>query len=75
MIDYTFFYKRKVEELNDLKNEEYDLFISVYNDSYRVKEVFKKIGAKEKHWLILPEYEYSDLELPSHNDIYSFNFK
>jgi hypothetical protein len=69
-IDYTIYYKRKIDDLNDLNKTNYDLFISVYNDSFRVNEVFKRIGSSEKHWLILPEYEYTQLELPAHPQTY-----
>lgn len=37
---------------------EWDLFISAFNDSRRVQHVFEKARAKEKHWLIMPEYGY-----------------
>ena len=72
-IDYTIFYKRKINDLRYLKKVQYDLFISAYNDSFRVKEVFNLINATEKHWLMLPEYDYTQLEFPSHPFIYQFS--
>lgn len=43
----------------------WDIFISAYNDSSRVQEIFKKVIATEKHWIILPEYCYSPIEIPT----------
>jgi hypothetical protein len=71
-IDYTIYYKKKIDDLKALTKTSYDLFISVYNDSLRVNEVFKSIGSSEKHWIILPEYEYTQIELPAHPQIYQF---
>jgi hypothetical protein len=72
-IDYSIFYKRKIESLELMKNIHYDLFISAYNDSHRVKEVFKCIQSNEKHWLVLPEYEYTQIEIPDHKNIIIFS--
>jgi hypothetical protein len=40
----------------------WDIFVSAYNDSDRVRAVFDKIPAAEKYWAVLPEYEYTDEE-------------
>jgi hypothetical protein len=42
----------------------WDYFVSALNDSERVRTVFSAISATSKHWLILPEYQYSESELP-----------
>ena len=64
-IDYSIFYKKKYSSANDLKaDSNYDLFISAYNDSERVKKVFSEITALEKHWLLFPEYQYKKSEEP-----------
>jgi hypothetical protein len=70
--DYSIFYKKKLE-IEDIKTFEYDLFISAYNDSKRVTEIFKEVNSKEKHWLILPEYGYEGHEMPSFGTTFSFN--
>lgn len=65
LIDYSIFYKKKYNSTAELGGDTaYDLFISAYNDSARVKEVFNSITAKEKHWLIFPEYCYAASEEP-----------
>jgi len=43
----------------------WDLFISALNDSERVKTVFPRVPAAEKHWLIAKEYGYADADLPT----------
>ncbi len=66
MIDYTIFYKTTLPlDKNWPKENSWDLFISAYNSSDRVKKVFAKAKAKKKHWLILPDYEYKKNEYPS----------
>lgn len=72
-MDYTIYYKKKFDTLNKLGGEKYDLFISVFNDSQRVKSVFDKINAFEKHWLILPEYQYTNIELPTYPNVFNFS--
>jgi len=65
-IDYSIFYKRRYSTTEDLKNDtNYDLLISAYNDSERVKKVFSEINATEKHWLLFPEYQYKKSEEPT----------
>lgn len=65
MIDYTIFYKEKYTSIDLFCNSnQFDLFISAYNDSFRVKSVFEKMKCSKK-WLVLPEYNYRDVELPS----------
>ncbi len=43
----------------------YDRFISAYNSSERVLETFKRMSAKTAHWLIFPEYQIEDIDLPT----------
>lgn len=43
----------------------WDIYISAYNDSQRVKQIFRGVSATEKHWLMLPEYRYAPHEYPT----------
>ena len=63
-IDYSLF-EREETSLDDLASEEYDVFISSYNSSLRVTNVFDEIVAASKHWLVHPEYEFSADEVPT----------
>ncbi len=58
MEDYTIFYKEVLfdKDSNDSCGD-YDLLISAYNGSDRVIEPFHLVNAKEKHWLVLPQYD------------------
>ena len=43
----------------------WDIYVSAYNSSDRVKETYEKVPAKRKVWIIHGEYDYSTGELPS----------
>ncbi|ELY1690133.1 hypothetical protein SLZ27_005795 [Pseudomonas aeruginosa] len=64
-MDYSIFYKRPIK-VDRLSHElpVFDLFISAYNSSDRVNQVFQQVCANKKIWLIHPEYQYTPLELP-----------
>ncbi|UDM06527.1 hypothetical protein LG409_14240 [Halomonas sp. NyZ770] len=47
----------------------YDVFISAYNASERVRKIFEKSNSLKKFWLIFPEYEFSEFEYPSHANV------
>lgn len=73
-MDYTIYYKRKFDSTDDI-TADYDLFISAYNSSSRVNEVFEKINSKEKHWLIFSEYNYEGVEIPKETEnVKSFQY-
>lgn len=42
----------------------WDLFVSAYNDSMRVRAVYDRVPAVERHWWVMPEYRYEREELP-----------
>jgi hypothetical protein len=65
-MDFTNFYKKKYYEVSDFASgNSYDVFVSAFNDSLRVKEVFEKASASEKHWLVFSEYKYEPSEIPT----------
>ncbi|WP_345954771.1 hypothetical protein [Mucilaginibacter sp. PAMB04168] len=75
--DYTVFYKKKFANTRELKaDKSYDIFVSGYNDSRRVRDVFHDIDAQAKHWIMFSEYHYTSNEAPilnSENEkIFSF---
>lgn len=68
MIDYGIYYRESLSIENDsLNSEAFDIFISAFNASDRVKEVFDKVDSPYKYWLIHPEYNFSDEELTGVN--------
>ena len=42
----------------------WEIFISAFNDSDRVQEVFDEAPAEHKEWWVIPEYGYQQMELP-----------
>lgn len=66
MIDYTIFYKSSVSlEAGGGLEGSWDVFISAYNSSERVRLVYEKVSALRKYWLLHPEYCYSEAEHPT----------
>lgn len=72
-VDFTNFYKKRYGSPGDfISDNEYDLFVSAYNDSERVKKLFDEVKAKEKHWLVFPEYRYTKEEQPQGEGAYVY---
>lgn len=66
MRDYTHLYREELR-LGDSWSDQWDIFLSAYNSSARVQEVFAKAPANTKQWLIHNEYGYSTTEHPTGN--------
>ncbi len=64
--DYLLFEKESIKPQDiGAKLAGYDRFISAYNSSERVCEVFKQVVAINTHWLIFPEYQIDHSDLPT----------
>src|SRR6266542_2860807 len=76
-MEYSIFYKENYKTLKAFgENNFWEVFISAFNDSDRVKRIFNRAPAKEKYWILLPEYGYANNEYPSSGEIFdcsSFN--
>jgi hypothetical protein len=68
--DYTISYRSKLPPTGGWPDE-WDVFISAYNNSDRVRNVFGFARAKEKHWLIHPEYNYAVGEYPTSGTVFA----
>ena len=64
-MDYTILYRRQVST-DDLRQASrgWRLFISAFNDSERVRNVFSAVETPDKHWVVHPEYQFAPEELP-----------
>ncbi|HEV7503726.1 MAG TPA: hypothetical protein VGS07_02325 [Thermoanaerobaculia bacterium] len=51
----------------------WDVFLSAYNKSERVNAVFEAVRADRKEWLIHPEYDFSESELPETGHLHLLN--
>ncbi|MDI9872972.1 hypothetical protein [Flectobacillus rivi] len=72
-VDYSIFYKHSFSKVEDLNRKKYDIVISCYNNSARVKTIFDAIQAPTKHWLIFPEYMFMPEDLPHTGKIFKFS--
>lgn len=65
-MDYGFFLRKAITpESNWEETPEFDLFLSAYNLSDRVRHVYDRVRAKSKMWLLHEEYNISEGQLPS----------
>jgi hypothetical protein len=68
MPDYSIFYKSHFPFASTWQNfDVYDVFISAYTSSERVQQVYGKVAAACKHWIVFKEYGYENRQLPSSN--------
>jgi hypothetical protein len=63
-IDYNIFYKSELPRLGAW-SAQWDVFISAFNSTDRVRGVFNRVTASNKYWVIHNEYDYDQSELPS----------
>lgn len=65
-MDYGYFYRESFEPESDWPaHRRFDLFISAYNLSERVRFVFDRVQANEKLWILHDEY---DIDVRDHPD-------
>ena len=68
--DYTILYRRELS-LTSLRQQKWDRLVSTYDDTDRVRRVFGSVRAREKHWLIQPEYLIAPEEYPESGTLYA----
>ena len=62
-MNYSIFYRRSIG-VDRIEQEvaEFDIFVSAFNSSDRISNVFGKVPAKRKLWLVHPEYQYTQID-------------
>ena len=70
-MDYTFFYKSEILPDRPI-GPEYDLFLSGFNQNDRVRNVFDRVAARRKVWVVQNEYGLLESEFPSESEVYSY---
>jgi hypothetical protein len=71
MTDFSIFYKEALSvDMLWTTQHKWDLFISFYNSSPRVKRVFQRIRAARKLWVVHEEYGYRRNEYP-HGEVFA----
>lgn len=63
-MDYTLLRRKGFAEPKLGELPTWDVFLSAYNNSERVKTVFAAAQARSKEWLVHPEYNFSAANLP-----------
>lgn len=61
-MEYEDFYRENIKD--KISDEEYDIFISAYNNSDRISYVYEKIDANEKTYLLFNEYGFDSINQP-----------
>jgi hypothetical protein len=68
MIDFEYLYKDSWDATQVWRIDKWDVFLSAFNSSDRLKIVFDRAKAALKCWFVSPEYKYVKEELPA-NDL------
>jgi hypothetical protein len=64
--DFSLYYKRELPLHGPWPaSNSWDIFVSAFNSSERVRHVYDLAVAGAKHWVVFPEYAYEASELPS----------
>lgn len=58
-MDFTKFYKSSFDPEEGFLCPDYDLFISAYDECDRTIIPYKSVNAKEKLWMLFPQYRYT----------------
>jgi hypothetical protein len=66
MDEYLLYYKKRLPLGSEWKGR-WDVFVSAFNSSDRVREIHARVRATRRFWLMLPEYRYAQTEFPSGN--------
>lgn len=71
MKNYKVSYRESWDAGQAWPNDSWDVLLSAYNTSDRVKTVFTGCAARRKCWFISPEYQFDVSELPSGPDVFN----
>lgn len=60
-MDFSYYY---IEEVKDVNNLQFDVFISAFDGCERTSITYNRIKAGEKHWIVFPQYDQKKECLP-----------
>ncbi len=61
-MNYSYYF---IEEVNDISEVSYDVFISAFDGCERTLDTYNRITSKVKYWLLFPQYKFADtIQLP-----------
>ena len=67
-MEYSLYYRSELKIQDNWQN--WDLFLSAYNLSHRITEVYNHVEASQKLMLIFPEYSFVESEILTESDFY-----
>lgn len=71
-MEFEYLYREKLDlDVWDPEEQNWDLFLSSFNSTMRVNEVFHRVAAKRKIWLLAPEYSYGRDEWPTGDEVFN----
>jgi hypothetical protein len=70
MDEYYFYYKERLPRTSPWL-QEWDIFLSAFNSSERVRLISERVKAPIRYWLALPEYHYEPADLPRTGEQYT----
>lgn len=71
-MNFDYFYKKSLSVVEGWSNEDrWDVLISGFNSSERIRTVFEKCSAELKIWLVFPHYGFSEEEYPPEDHVYT----
>jgi hypothetical protein len=65
MLEYEFSYKDSWNAVDSWPIRSWNVFLSAFNSSDRVRAVFDRAPSAKKHWFVSPEYGYKAEDLPA----------
>lgn len=71
-IDYTIFYKSRLDpDAGWATNQTWDVFVSAFNMSERIRRVYDSVQARQKHWIVHAEYAFAPEERPTSGKVFA----
>jgi len=71
-IDYAISYKESFDSVAALAaRQQWDVFISAFNKTERVRKVYDAVNSIEKHWLVHSEYGFNTADIPTGGNVYA----
>lgn len=71
-LDFAIYYKRAFRTPAELSTaKSWDLFLSAFNATQRVKQLHEAVTARQKVWVVHQEYGFAPSEVPSDHAVYA----
>lgn len=68
-MDYSLLYRHEFSSTELEQMPQWDVFLSAFNKSGRVRKLYDAVKADRKEWVIHPEYDFAESDLPTDGDV------